>query len=179
MLNFAAVPYQYWLVLSALLLSFGLAFAWVSRRRSGRMPARSARPRSLTGWIVYATRLLAFGLLALFVLIEGLIFYIDYQTVLSETAPAHHPVALPADLPFEVETVSFPSAPGARPVVRLAGWYAPPRSRAVIILLHGYGGDRAGMVWYARALVEAGYGVLMYDERASGESSGDYRSFGW
>jgi len=27
--------------------------------------------------------------------------------------------------------------------------------------------------------VDAGYGVLMYDERASGESEGAYRSYGW
>ena len=35
------------------------------------------------------------------------------------------------------------------------------------------------MRWHAERLVEAGYGVLMYDERASGESEGDYRSYGW
>jgi pimeloyl-ACP methyl ester carboxylesterase len=35
------------------------------------------------------------------------------------------------------------------------------------------------MIWHAQQLVNAGYGVLMYDERASGESTGDYRSYGW
>jgi fermentation-respiration switch protein FrsA (DUF1100 family) len=35
------------------------------------------------------------------------------------------------------------------------------------------------MIWHAERLVAAGYGVLMYDERASGESGGERRSFGW
>ena len=63
--------------------------------------------------------------------------------------------------------------------VTLAGWFAPPENGATIILLHGYGGNRLGMRWHAEVLVEAGYGVLMYDERASGESGGTVRSFGW
>ncbi|MBI2332845.1 MAG: alpha/beta fold hydrolase, partial [Chloroflexi bacterium] len=50
---------------------------------------------------------------------------------------------------------------------------------ATVILLHGYGGNRTGMIWPAQQLVDAGYGVLMYDERANGESTGEYRSYGW
>jgi pimeloyl-ACP methyl ester carboxylesterase len=46
-------------------------------------------------------------------------------------------------------------------------------------LLHGYGGNRTAMLWHAKQLTKAGYGVLMYDERASGESEGTYRSYGW
>jgi hypothetical protein len=50
---------------------------------------------------------------------------------------------------------------------------------ALVILLHGYGGNRTAMLWHAEQLTRAGYGVLMYDERASGESEGTYRSYGW
>jgi pimeloyl-ACP methyl ester carboxylesterase len=46
-------------------------------------------------------------------------------------------------------------------------------------LLHGYGGNRTAMLWHAEQLVRAGYGVLMYDERASGASAGKNRSYGW
>jgi pimeloyl-ACP methyl ester carboxylesterase len=35
------------------------------------------------------------------------------------------------------------------------------------------------MLWHAEQLIRAGYGVLMYDERASGESEGTRRSYGW
>jgi alpha/beta superfamily hydrolase len=35
------------------------------------------------------------------------------------------------------------------------------------------------MLWHAKRLIEAGYGVLLYDERASGESEGTRRSYGW
>jgi len=61
----------------------------------------------------------------------------------------------------------------------MAGWFIPSRNYATIILLHGYGGSRTAMIWHAEQLVEAGYGVLMYDERASGKSEGTHRSYGW
>jgi uncharacterized protein len=35
------------------------------------------------------------------------------------------------------------------------------------------------MLWHAKTLVDAGFGILMYDERASGESGGYRRSYGW
>ncbi len=61
----------------------------------------------------------------------------------------------------------------------LKGWYLPAHNRAAVILLHGYGGNRLEMLDRAALLAKHGYGVLMYDERASGESGGDQRSFGW
>jgi pimeloyl-ACP methyl ester carboxylesterase len=35
------------------------------------------------------------------------------------------------------------------------------------------------MLWHAQQLAEAGFGVLLYDERASGLSAGSQRSYGW
>jgi pimeloyl-ACP methyl ester carboxylesterase len=99
----------------------------------------------------------------------------DYRYTVRYTAPAPSEVAVLDNLPFEVEEVTFEGGDG----LRLAGWFVPPRNGATIILLHGYGGNRTGTVWYAIPLVEAGYGVLMYDERASGESEGTMRSYGW
>jgi fermentation-respiration switch protein FrsA (DUF1100 family) len=84
-------------------------------------------------------------------------------------------VEIPADLGFEVEEITFESADG----ITLAGWFTPPQNGATVILLHGYGGNRTGMIWHAHQLVNAGYGILMYDERASGESGGIRRSYGW
>ena len=62
----------------------------------------------------------------------------------------------------------------------LAGWYAPPSngSGAVILVLHGTHGDRTSSLTHARMLHDAGYGVLVYDQRALGESSGSRCSLG-
>lgn len=61
----------------------------------------------------------------------------------------------------------------------LAGWYIPPKNGAVIILLHTYYSTRMQTAPIANMLARHGYGVLMIDQRASGESGGDVRSLGW
>jgi fermentation-respiration switch protein FrsA (DUF1100 family) len=102
-------------------------------------------------------------------------FWKDWSAVSGNTAPTPSKVPIPIDLPFPVQEVNFEGAGG----VRMAGWYVPSRNEVVIILLHGYGGNRLDMRWHAEQLVAAGYGVLLYDERASGESGGAQRSMGW
>jgi pimeloyl-ACP methyl ester carboxylesterase len=84
-------------------------------------------------------------------------------------------VELPPGADLPVEEVTFTAGDG----IQLAGWYAPSANGAVVILLHGYGGSRVDMLWHAQTLVKAGYGVMLYDERATGESGGAYRSYGW
>ncbi len=72
--------------------------------------------------------------------------------------------------------VTIPVADGET----LAGWYAPPATTPgpVIMVLHGSSSDRRGSLNHARVLRAAGYGVLVYDQRALGESSGDRTSYG-
>jgi fermentation-respiration switch protein FrsA (DUF1100 family) len=60
----------------------------------------------------------------------------------------------------------------------LAGWYIPPRNGAVVILVHSYNSDRRQTLPVAEMLYQQGYGLLMYDQRASGESAGAVRSLG-
>jgi pimeloyl-ACP methyl ester carboxylesterase len=64
--------------------------------------------------------------------------------------------------------VSFGSADG----LKLAAWYAASRNGAAVILVHGYGGNRLAMLAHARMLARSGYGVLLYDMRAHGNSEG-------
>lgn len=81
----------------------------------------------------------------------------------------------PEDLGYKYETVSFLTQDG----LSLSGWYLPSANRAAVILLHGYGSNRLGMIKPAEILAQHGYGVLMYDLRGHGESQGDWRAFGW
>jgi pimeloyl-ACP methyl ester carboxylesterase len=91
--------------------------------------------------------------------------------------PAHTPVCcvVPSDWGAAYEDVSFTVADG----IRLSGWYIPSQNRAAVILLHGYNSNRASMARPAEALSRNGFGVLLYDERACGESEGDLLSWGW
>ena len=122
----------------------------------------------------YWIKLLGVGLAAgLVMLYAGYVGIWVYAT----TKPARvTPCCItPADLGFDYKEVTFP---GADEVI-LSGWYIPSRNRAAVILLHGYGGNRLEMIHRAATLANRGYGVLLYDQRASGTSEGEFRSFGW
>lgn len=73
------------------------------------------------------------------------------------------------------ESVTFPSADG----LRISAWYFPSRNGAAVIVCHGLGGNRVGVMDYAEFLSNAGYGVLLFDFRAHGESEGEAISMGY
>jgi pimeloyl-ACP methyl ester carboxylesterase len=94
------------------------------------------------------------------------------------TAPRHARIdRAAADLPPEAEAIRF----AAEDSVTLRGWYVPPREAGgpVVILLHGYTGNRTHMLGRMRMLREAGIGALLYDARGCGESDGDKISMGY
>lgn len=74
----------------------------------------------------------------------------------------------PTNLGVTYEDIILTSQDG----VKLAGWYIPSRNKAAVILLHGHSGNRLGVIHQAEALLQAGYGILMYDLRAHGGSGG-------
>lgn len=119
----------------------------------------------------YWFRLLSVGL------IGGLLIAYFGYVILSVEAfmqPAHRPIGdLAPSVAYENITLSTTDG------LTLRGWYIPSHNRAAIILLHGYGGNRTEMLNRAEILARHGYGVLLYDERASGESDGEVRTFGW
>ena len=103
-----------------------------------------------------------------------------YALVIVETRPDRHTICCETPLDYgaeQYEEVHIPTSDG----ITLAGWYVPPRETpgAVIVLLHGARGDRRGTAWHARQFIQAGYGVLLYDQRALGESTGEVVSLGW
>ncbi len=67
-----------------------------------------------------------------------------------------------------LRAVAFQSTDG----VRLAGWYGESDgAAATIILCHGVPGDKRDMAGLARALLNAGFGVLAFDFRNWGHSA--------
>jgi pimeloyl-ACP methyl ester carboxylesterase len=81
----------------------------------------------------------------------------------------------PTDVGLSYRDVTFSSSDGTR----LAGWYVPTRNGAAVALLHGAGSTRSDVLDHAAVLAEHGYGVLLYDARGHGESSGRGMDFGW
>ncbi len=64
--------------------------------------------------------------------------------------------------------------------VNLRAWFAQPlhRNGDAVILLHGVGDNRQGMVGYAELFLSNGYAVLLPDSRGEGESGGRFVSYG-
>lgn len=74
----------------------------------------------------------------------------------------------PAEWGVDYEDVSIVSSDGAR----LRGWYVSSRNGAAVTLFHDHGDNRLAIAGTAEALARAGYGVLLFDLRAHGESDG-------
>jgi pimeloyl-ACP methyl ester carboxylesterase len=145
-------------------LSLGLAAEWLF----GRL--------GKSHWL-YRRRVLLVTLLEipLFVFVIG-----PYAYVVVKMQPNQHAICCETPLDFgaeRYEEVSIRTGDG----ITLAGWYVPPQEMtgAVVVLLHGGDSDRLGTAWHARQLIQAGYGVLLYDQRATGESTGERAFLGW
>lgn len=81
----------------------------------------------------------------------------------------------PGDLGLSYRDVTFESADG----VKLSGWYLPSTNRAAVILLHGAGSTRSSVLDHAAVLARHRFGVLLFDARGHGRSSGRAMDFGW
>lgn len=79
-----------------------------------------------------------------------------------------------AKLNLKPEFINFSATDG----VRLAGAFIKGSSPATIILLHGYGHSKTQLLPQALFLNRSGFNILLFDFRASGESGGDYITFG-
>ena len=73
----------------------------------------------------------------------------------------------------------MPSDDSAGKPLTLRGWYLLPRNRAAVILLHGAGCNRLCVFDYAKMFNRNGYGMLLFDLRAQGDSEGDTYRAGW
>lgn len=108
-------------------------------------------------------------LLVLYLLLPAYLAYFGLR-------PARIPVtALPDDLAAVAEAVTLQTSDS----IALTGWYIPPQNGVAVIALHGLGSNRLGVLPHARLLAGRGYGVLMMDMRAHGESGGEIFAAGW
>ena len=73
-----------------------------------------------------------------------------------------------------LQDVSFTTTDG----LVLRGWYGAPQNGAIVATLHGWAGTRASMLPEAEMLASAGFGVLLFDWRAHGESDGAHTTWG-
>lgn len=80
----------------------------------------------------------------------------------------------PADYGMDFEDVRLATQDG----LALAAWYIPSTNGSAIVVQHGYRGARDTMLEAARLLHRHGYGVLLMDARAHGDSEGEMITFG-
>jgi uncharacterized protein len=96
--------------------------------------------------------------------------------------PPHRPLAQQSGLALAqwasggIANVDIEGADSAQ----LKGWYARPAAwnGDSVILLHGVGDNREGVMSYAAMFLRSGYAVLLPDSRAQGESGGQIGTYG-
>ena len=82
---------------------------------------------------------------------------------------------IPSDLGLKYEEVSFKSADG----IKLSGWLIPNnKTKAAIIVMHGYPADKANLLGIAEFLTND-FNVLLFDFRSFGKSEGKYTTAGY
>lgn len=112
-------------------------------------------------------------------LIVALYLAVSYSIVSASLAPAPRcPDQTPADSGVAAEALRFRSDVDG---ISLSGWFLPSRGHRAIVLIHGLNdqGWNSSSADIAKAYVEAGFDVLVFDLRGHGSSSGDRLGLGW
>lgn len=127
--------------------------------------------------LVRATRrwwrtLVAPGLLAAIVLA---LLTLGQAVAATNVPPTSVGATTPGDRGLAYKDVEFETVDG----VALSGWYIPSRNGAAVVMLHGSGSTRSGVLDQAAVLADHGFGVLLFDARGHGRSDGRAMDFGW
>jgi predicted MFS family arabinose efflux permease/pimeloyl-ACP methyl ester carboxylesterase len=163
--------------------------AWLSLRGL-REPARDeivaagderpagARGRAPRSWRRRIVRKLVYVVCVLaLVIVVGLPWLLSFAVTKAGTRPdERRRTDTPAAAGATYEDVSFASVDGNQ----LSGWYLPARTHAVtVVLTHGLFRSRYELLERGLELWRAGYGVLLYDLRRHGRSTGEFSTIGY
>ena len=81
----------------------------------------------------------------------------------------------PSDLGLKYEEIVFKSVDG----VKLSAWFIPNnKTKATIIVMHGYPADKANLLGIAEFLAKD-FNVFLFDFRSFGKSEGSYTTVGY
>ena len=81
----------------------------------------------------------------------------------------------PSDLGLKYEERNFKSADG----IKLSGWLIPNnKTKAAIIVMHGYPADKANLLGIAEFLAKD-FNIFLFDFRSFGKSEGSYTTVGY
>lgn len=125
-------------------------------------------------------RLFLAGVLFFVVLMSLAILWVCWQVASSLTTDVPRVAIVGSPTDFGADNwreVTFTSSDG----LQLNGWFVPPRADSngtTVLLVHGHGGSRLDYMNIAPFLVREGYGLLMFDLRASGTSEGEIVTMG-
>ena len=115
------------------------------------------------------------GLVGLLVVLALLMLIFTWLHAWRLTHPLRKPLKrTPADLGVAFEDVTFTTEDG----ITLSGWFIPPRNGRTIIGCHGILDNREQLLEPAVILARQGYGFLLYDARAHGNSGGRHSTYG-
>jgi pimeloyl-ACP methyl ester carboxylesterase len=133
-----------------------------------KLPARPFR---------YYVRLIAFVPFAMVLAVWGVGAYQGFVGVYEILHPQRNVFCCdtPLSAGYNFEDVVLTTQDG----LSLSAWYLPDRNQRAVILAHGAGGNRGQLWQLGRELNDNGYGVMLLDLRAHGESSGDTFTQGW
>lgn len=122
-------------------------------------------------------RLLLFASVCLLISAAVVTFALGWRRGLKLVYPTRSPICCqtPADYQLDYREVVIETADA----LKLHGWYVPAKNRAAIIVAHGAGGNRVAVLPIAAILAQHGYGVLLIDLRAHGDSDGTVYAYGW
>ena len=109
------------------------------------------------------------------VMLAAVVTFVVGPAFAATNVPRPEVGATPASKGLVYTSVTVTSADGER----LAGWYLASTNHAAVVLLHGAGSTRSGVLDEAAVLVAHGFGVLMIDARGHGDSGGRAMDFGW
>lgn len=111
-----------------------------------------------------------FVFIVLFLIIFSLLIFfmsIHPQKIITDLAPS--------DIGLKYEEIDFKSADG----IKLNGWLIPNnKTKAAIIVMHGYPADKANLLGIAEFLAED-FNVFLFDFRSFGKSQGKYTTAGY